>query len=101
MKNTLKSAADFRAARRGRYRKLSVGTLILSKGDSTKYGVTVPNSVGKAVERQRIKRRARAVIVPVLDNLPNGTVVLFYPSRNVLSVDFEKLDRELKTALKV
>jgi ribonuclease P protein component len=59
-------------------------------------GLTVGKVMGKAVDRNRIKRRLREVIrknAPALRQLPVD--VILHPRRAVIDLDFEALDREV------
>jgi ribonuclease P protein component len=59
-------------------------------------GLTVGKVMGKAVDRNRIKRRLREVVrknAPALRLLPVD--VILHPRRAVIDLDFELLDREV------
>jgi ribonuclease P protein component len=59
-------------------------------------GLTVPKALGKAVDRNRIKRRLRAIVqqhVSTLGDLPVDVVL--HPKRSVLEADFAVLQREV------
>jgi ribonuclease P protein component len=58
-------------------------------------GLTVGKVVGKAHERNRIKRRMREVLRRHLDLLPDGADLIFHPRRTVLNMDFAKLEAEV------
>lgn len=58
-------------------------------------GLTVGKVLGKAHERNRIKRRMRAVLRGHLELLPPGMDLIFHPRRIVLNMDFAKLDAEI------
>lgn len=65
-------------------------------------GLTVPKALGKAVDRNRIKRRLRAIVrqnLPTLGDLPVDVVL--HPKRNVLEEDFLALQREVRGIFKV
>jgi ribonuclease P protein component len=64
--------------------------------DGPRVGLTVGKVMGKAVDRNRIKRRLREVIrknAPVLRQLPVD--VILHPRRAVIDLDFEALEREV------
>jgi ribonuclease P protein component len=64
-------------------------------------GLTVGKVMGKAVDRNRIKRRLREVIrrnAPVLRQLPVD--VILHPRRAVIDLDFEALDREVASVFR-
>ena len=58
-------------------------------------GLTAGKVLGKAHERNRIKRRMREVLRRHLELLPSGMDLIFHPRRIVLSMDFAKLEAEV------
>ena len=59
-------------------------------------GLTVPKALGKAVDRNRIKRRLRAIVrsaLPALGDLPVD--VILHPKRSVLDAGSPALEREV------
>jgi len=58
-------------------------------------GLTVGKVLGKAHERNRIKRRLRDVLRRHIDLLPAGYDLILHPHRSVLSMEFTKLDAEI------
>ncbi len=59
-------------------------------------GITAGKVLGKAVERNRIKRRMRAAITANLDALPGGVDVVLHPKRAVLTADWTTLRNEVR-----
>jgi ribonuclease P protein component len=59
-------------------------------------GITAGKVLGKAVERNRIKRRMRAAITGNLDALPSGVDVVLHPKRAVLTADWTVLRNEVR-----
>ena len=51
--------------------------------------------MGKANERNRIKRRMREALRRHVDLLPQGFDLIFHPRRNVLSMEFAQLEAEI------
>ncbi len=51
--------------------------------------------MGKAHQRNRIKRRMREALRRHLDLLPQGFDLIFHPRRNVLTMEFAKLEAEI------
>jgi ribonuclease P protein component len=62
---------------------------------SPRVGLTAGKVLGKAHERNRIKRRMKEVLRRHLDLLPPGCDLIFHPRRIVLTMDFKKLEAEL------
>jgi ribonuclease P protein component len=58
-------------------------------------GLTVGKVVGKAHERNRIKRRMREALRRHVDLLPPGADLIFHPRRTVLTMEFTKLEAEI------
>jgi len=58
-------------------------------------GLTVGKVIGKAHERNRIKRRMREVLRRHIGLLPAGADLIFHPRRIVLTMEFAKLEDEI------
>jgi ribonuclease P protein component len=58
-------------------------------------GLTVGKVMGKAVDRNRIKRRMREAVRRNLGLLTVPVDVILHPRRSVLTLDFAELDREV------
>jgi len=58
-------------------------------------GLTVGKIMGKAHERNRIKRRMREVLRRHIDLLPAGFDLILHPRRTVLTMEFAQLEREV------
>ncbi|MGH9607410.1 MAG: ribonuclease P protein component [Terracidiphilus sp.] len=58
-------------------------------------GLTAGKVLGKAHERNRIKRRMREALRRHADLLPPGFDLIFHPRRAVLTTDFAKLEAEI------
>jgi ribonuclease P protein component len=63
--------------------------------DGPRVGLTVGKVIGKAHERNRIKRRMRDVLRRHTDLLPQGCDLILHPRRIVLALDFVKLEAEI------
>lgn len=61
---------------------------------SAKIGFTIPRAVGKAVVRNRIRRRMREVTGAQIAQLAHPWAIVFNPRRSVLDAPFEDLCRE-------
>jgi ribonuclease P protein component len=58
-------------------------------------GLTVPKALGKAVDRNRIKRRMREAVRHALPLLTAPVDLVLHPRRSVLDLDFATLEREV------
>jgi ribonuclease P protein component len=65
-------------------------------GVGLRIGITAGKVLGKAVERNRIKRRMRAAIVGNLDVLRGDFDVVLHPKRDVLTADWAALRNDLR-----
>ncbi len=64
-------------------------------------GLTVPRTLGKAVDRNRMKRRMREAVRRQPEELLAGERdVVLHPRRTVLTCEFERLEREVGKVLR-
>lgn len=90
-KQWAKQVAYFTAAR-------EPGSITAQKSATAgpRVGLTVPKALGKAVDRNRIKRRLRAIVRANLERLGQAPVdVVLHPKRSVLDADYRTLEREV------
>jgi ribonuclease P protein component len=62
---------------------------------SPRVGFTAGKVMGKAHERNRLKRRMREALRRHVDLLPVGCDLILHPRRAVLTMDFAKLEAEI------
>jgi ribonuclease P protein component len=62
-------------------------------------GFTVPKPLGKAVIRNRIRRRTRDAVRLDYPSIGPGWDIVIHPRRNVLDASFEDLRREVRKLL--
>jgi ribonuclease P protein component len=62
---------------------------------AARIGLTVGKVIGKAHERNRIKRRMREALRRHVDLLPAGFDLILHPRRSVLAVEFVQLEAEI------
>jgi ribonuclease P protein component len=58
-------------------------------------GLTAGKVLGKAHERNRIKRRMREAVRRHLDELPDGVDLVLHPRQSVITMEFVKLEAEV------
>jgi ribonuclease P protein component len=62
---------------------------------TARVGLTVGKVLGKAHDRNRIKRRMREALRRHVELLPPGCDLIFHPRRAVLTLEFAKLEAEV------
>jgi ribonuclease P protein component len=72
------------------------GTPLRDADNTTpRIGLTVGKVMGKAVDRNRIKRRMREAVRKNLSSLSAPVDVVLHPRRSVIDLEFATLDREI------
>ncbi len=64
-------------------------------------GLTVGKVLGKAHQRNRIKRRLREALRRHVDLLPQGFDLILHPRRTVLTIEFAQLEAEIVRILEI
>jgi ribonuclease P protein component len=68
--------------------------------ESSRVGLTVGKVMGKAVDRNRIKRRMREAVRRQIALLPAPLDVVLHPRRSVIDLEFAVLEREVATVFR-
>jgi len=66
------------------------------KEEGARIGFAVPRALGKAVVRNRLRRRAREAARRWLERLPAGWQIVIQPRRAALEAPFEELAGEME-----
>jgi ribonuclease P protein component len=66
-----------------------------AQSDGARVGLTVGKVMGKAVDRNRIKRRMREAVRRQLGLLKAPVDVVLHPKRSVIDLEFAALEREV------
>ena len=95
----LRKHADFQRvyAEGKKHRSASMSWFLAAQSEvrGPRVGLTVGKVLGKAHERNRIKRRLREVLRRHVGQLPAGCDLILHPHRTVLTFEFAKLDAEI------
>lgn len=59
-------------------------------------GFAVSKALGKAVDRNRIRRRMRAAVPRRLAHLGGPVDVVLHPRKSVLTMEFSRLEKEIE-----
>jgi ribonuclease P protein component len=62
---------------------------------AARVGLTAGRVLGKAVDRNRIKRRMREAVRMNLSRLPRSVDVVLHPRKSVIDLEFRKLSAEV------
>jgi ribonuclease P protein component len=68
---------------------------------AARVGLTVPKALGKAVDRNLIKRRMREAVRKQLALLTRPVDVVLHPRRSVIDLDFAALEREVASVFRL
>ena len=73
-------------------------------GQTVRVGLTVPKSLGGAVERNRMRRRTREAVrhnLVLLNGMSAGVDVVINPKKGLLVAEFSQISREVERAFQV
>lgn len=101
----LRHSADFAAAIRGG-RRAGRGTVVVhllldepAQAMTARAGFVVSKAVGNAVVRNKVRRRLRHLVRPLLADLPDGTTIVVRALPAAATADFPALSTDLEAAL--
>ncbi len=100
----LTRASDFKRVRRfgkSYAHPLIVLVALPDEGMTVQVGVAASRSVGKAVDRNRAKRRIRAAVEEVYREIQPGWKVILLARKPILAVEFKDIKAALGGLLKV
>ena len=98
----LKNAAEFKRVYEGGAKRVSrsFAVFVVRNGlEYSRFGMTTPRKLGKAHDRNRIKRRIREILRTSRAEIPNGFDYVVNPRRSAVERDFEELRNELVALL--
>ncbi|MBO6541063.1 MAG: ribonuclease P protein component [Rhizobiaceae bacterium] len=100
----LRKRAEFLAVRKGEKRRGPLFLLeILKRGDDEppRFGLTVTKKTGKAVTRNRIRRRLReAIRTHAADDMASGNDYVIVGRTDILEAPFDRLKSELSRRMR-
>ena len=99
----LRKADEFKAVYAGGNKESSrsfVVFILPNEKEVTRFGLTTSRKLGKAHDRNRIRRRVREILRRERGRFPAGFDVVVNPRRSVLDRDFEALRTELVSVLR-
>ena len=94
----LRNAAEFQKVYERGVKRISRSFVLFALPNGLKYsrfGLTTPRKLGKAHDRNRIKRRVREILRTSLTLIPTGFDVVVNPRRSANDREFEDLRTEL------
>jgi len=94
----LRNAAEFKKVYDGGAKRVSRSFVLFALKNGlaiSRFGLTTPRKLGKAHDRNRVKRRVREILRQGQSTIPKGFDFVINPRRNTNERDFEELQNEL------
>ena len=94
----LRTAAEFKRVYEGGAKRISRSFVLFALQNSlaySRFGLTTPRKLGKAHDRNRVKRRVREILRTSYMAIPKGFDFVVNPRRSAMEQDFEVLRNEL------
>lgn len=103
-RHRLRTGDDFRAVTRGGVRSARSHvvvhlSLLPEGGAAPRVGFVVSKKIGNAVVRNRVTRRLREIVRPLLDRLPTGAAVVVRALPGIEAQRFDELEKQVGAAL--
>jgi len=98
----LRNAQEFKSVYQGgakRYSRSFVVFALPNGFSESRFGLTTPRKLGKAHDRNKIRRRVREILRRTGSDLPSGFDWVINPRRSALEQPFDQLRSELLTLL--
>ncbi|NLW39668.1 MAG: ribonuclease P protein component [Tissierellia bacterium] len=103
-RNRLRKNEDFkRVYRRGKsFGNRNLVLYIYKNGlDFSRVGFSVSKKIGSSVVRNKVKRRLREIFRNNFDNIMDGYDIIIIPKKNVVDMEFKKLESSVFHILKI
>jgi ribonuclease P protein component len=69
--------------------------------EETRFGITITKKVGKAVIRNKIRRRIKEIYRKNLYRIKSGYDLIFIPKQNVVDISYKELESAMIHILKI
>ena len=99
----LRTAMEFKAVYGAGKKKVSRSFVVFTlpnERDLSRFGLTTPRKLGKAPDRNRIRRRVREILRHGRREVPAGFDIVVNPRRSALDRDFSEIQSELLSLLR-
>lgn len=79
----------------GKVVKSKYFSIFYKKNEGKKYGISIPTKTGKAVVRNKIKRRVKNIIDKSENYIQNNYYYVIITKRTVLDITYEEMEKNL------